>query len=219
MREALVLVGASGAGKTTVAQAIIENGSKFLMVRSVTTRAPRGDSHDGEYIYKTRDEFLKMVQDSELLEYMEYGDNLYGTPKSEVDRIFSTGKIPLFILDLEGVKSLRSKDIDFKPIVVYIWSDLDEVESRLYSRDLKVITAEKLVAVKKRTEMNVRDYLEMPKLFPLFDAFAENIQISKTAQDVTDLFFSFSRGRAADFESNRLTAEWLFQIAKQKKPK
>ena len=46
----LILVGPSAVGKTTVADEIISRGG-FSLIRSLTTRAPRGDGHDDEYIY------------------------------------------------------------------------------------------------------------------------------------------------------------------------
>ena len=86
MDSILVLVGPSAVGKTTVMTRILElYGNEFSPIRSATTRAPRGDSFDGEYIYLSREEFLSSVSRGELLEYMEYGGNLYGTPKSEVE--------------------------------------------------------------------------------------------------------------------------------------
>ena len=213
MRSVLVIAGASGAGKTTVATRLIEKLGGFELVRSITTRAPRGDSHDGEYIYTDRANFLNKVQGGELLEYMEYGDNLYGTPASEIERIFAEGKIPLLILDIEGVKSLRSKKFDFTPVIFYIWGKLDDIERRLYARDLSEPTAEKLLSFIKRKEMNIRDYLSMPDIEALFDAFIENTGIEETTDSVNKAFVYFNGGGEKDFSENRRVAQSLFEMA------
>ena len=214
MRSALVLVGASGAGKTTVAARLIEKTGGFSMVRSITTRAPRGDGHDGEYIYTDREGFIKRQENGELLEYMEYGGNFYGTPISELERIFSEEKIPLLILDIEGVKSLRRAELEFRPAVIYIWGNLHDIERRLYERDLRdQPTADKLISFVKRKEMNVRDYLSMPDIAHLFDSFVENINIEDTARSVLEIFSSISDGSATDVVANREVAKRLRKMA------
>ena len=95
INKILVIVGPSGVGKTTVADKILSSKAEFSFVRSATTRLPRGDGKDSEYLYVSREEFARRVENGEMLEYMEYGDNLYGTPRSEIDRVFSEGRIPL----------------------------------------------------------------------------------------------------------------------------
>ena len=77
MSAILVIVGPSGVGKTTVANRVVERSPSFEFVRSATTRAPRGDGNDSEYLYLTREEFLGRVNSGKMLEYMEYGGNLY----------------------------------------------------------------------------------------------------------------------------------------------
>ena len=73
MNAILVIVGPSGVGKTTVANRVVERDPSFEFVRSATTRAPRGDGNDSEYIYLTREEVLGRVESGKMLEYMEKG--------------------------------------------------------------------------------------------------------------------------------------------------
>lgn len=215
-KHILVIAGASGVGKTTIAARMLSDFTEFGFVRSITTRAKRGDGHDGEYIYTDRADFIKRAEQGELVEYMEYGDNLYGTPVSELDRIFSEGKIPLLILDIEGVKSLRKKSYDFVAVTFYIWDDLDTIEKRLYSRDLANPTAEKLLSFIKRKEMNVRDYLLMPSLFGLFDFFLKNDSVEKSASRVRELFLEASSGVFSKSKDNEAVANALSKLAKKK---
>lgn len=189
MKKILVVAGASGVGKTTVVTKLLSDYPDFSLVRSVTTRAPRGDAHDGEYIYTDRTGFEKLIEGGEVLEYMEYGDNLYGTPISELSRIFSEGKIPTLILDIEGVKSLRRKKFDFLPVIFYLYDDIETVEKRLYSRFLaEGLTEEKMLSFNKRMEANRRDYALLPEIKNLFDAVVKNVGIAETADELVKLF-------------------------------
>ena len=191
MKRILVIAGASGAGKTTVASLMLEKYNEFGLVRSVTTRAPRGDGHDSEYIYLDKEEFDRRALGGELVEYMQYGDNMYGTPVSELERIFGEKKTPLLILDIEGVKSLRKKAFDFTPFIVYLWEELAVVEKRLYERDVKNNpTKEKVASYEKRVAMNRRDYLSMPELEPLFDLFVKNEGIEISADRIKEAIIS-----------------------------
>ena len=94
MIKVLILAGASAVGKTTVGTLLVESG-KFELVRSATTREKRDDAFGSEYIYLTRNEFLKLVSDGGVLEHTEYAGHLYGTPRSEIERISGEGRTPL----------------------------------------------------------------------------------------------------------------------------
>lgn len=214
-RKILVIAGASGVGKTTVAAHLLSTCTDFGLVRSITTRAPRGDGHDAEYIYLDRAEFLRRAESGETVEYMEYGGNMYGTPVSELDRIFGEGKIPLLILDIEGVKSLRSRSFDFTSTIVYVWDDINVIEKRLYARDLlESPTAEKLLSFIKRKEMNIRDYLGMPEISHLFDAFVQNDGIERCAAEIKELFDSDGTDISERQKENEKTAARLASMCK-----
>ena len=195
MNKVVIIAGPSAVGKTTVAQYMMEADSRYELVRSVTSRAPRGDGFDDEYIYESRENFEKLIREGGVLEHTEYAGNLYGTPRSEIDRICSEGGIPLLILDIEGVKSLRKGAFDFGAVAVYIWDTLDTVEKRLSARDLAEPTEKKIESFNKRISMNVRDYRSMPDIAHLFDMFVRNGgRVDECAEKITDAFFSESFG-------------------------
>ncbi len=217
MKSILVLAGASGAGKTSVAMEILSKCDEYKLIRSATTRAPRGDGHDGEYLYYTEEEFKALISRGELLEYMNYGGNFYGTPYSEIELAFSDGKTPLLILDLEGVKSLRAKSFGFSAFIFYIYDDINVIERRLYDRYLsKNPTAEALESFLKRKAANIKDYSSLPEIADKFDAFVLNKEIKSSADCVLSLHRDFSLGKAKNQVENLKIAEELSLSAKQK---
>ena len=118
----LILAGLSSAGKTVIATALYERDGRFSFVRSATTRPPRPD-HTDEYIHLTEEEFLERKNNSDFVECMEYAGYMYGTPRSELERVWNEGKYPLLILDLTGVKSVSEIE-DINSCAVYIYTDL-----------------------------------------------------------------------------------------------
>lgn len=191
MKKILVLAGPSAVGKTTVMKKILEKHPEFEFICSATTREKRQDAHESEYIYLSIEEFKKQVSDGKMLEYTEFGGNFYGTPASEIERIFSDGKIPLLILDINGVKSLKSRPRDFITYSVYILADIYVLDARLYERAVAEGLTEKAVAVfKKRKAVNRRDIESLSEISSLFDAKVINLDISDTADNIIRLFKS-----------------------------
>ena len=191
MNAILVIVGPSGVGKTTVANRVVEMDPSFEFVRSATTRAPRGDGNDSEYLYITREEFLDRVNSGKMLEYMEYGSNLYGTPASEVERIHQEGKTPLLVLDIEGAKSLRKGNFGFRSVIIYVYEELSVINARLLAR-----AGATPDSVARRCELNKRDYLSMPEISHLFDDFFRNEKVDASAVGVMEIFSEVCNGAA-----------------------
>lgn len=158
----LILAGPSAVGKTTVAEALLARDGRLSLVRSVTTREVRDDRFQQEYIYLAREEFVRRREAGELLEWMEYGGQLYGTPLSELERIQAQGGIPLLILDLVGVHSARTHQPPLPLYTVYLWETLDIMEQRLYDRTLAAApSVEGLTTFTRRREANIQDYLTL----------------------------------------------------------
>ena len=81
----IVVSGFSGAGKGTIMKKLLEDHDNYALSISATTRAPREGEVDGrEYFFKTREDFEKMIAEDGLIEYAEYVNNYYGTPKAYV---------------------------------------------------------------------------------------------------------------------------------------
>lgn len=218
MSCAIVIAGASGVGKTTVANLILEK-CDFSLVRSATTRPPREDGNYDEYLYLTREEFLSRVENGEMLEFTEYGDRLYGTPKSEIERIVSEGKIPLLIVDLSGVQSFSKKREEFSHKAFYLYEDINVIEKRLYDRELSQPSPDGLLNFFKRKQANITDFLRLPELADGFFAFVKNTEAKVAADAILDAFFerdAVSDPLVSKGDSLRQLAEKLSESAKAK---
>lgn len=189
MKKILVIAGPSAVGKTTVMKKILSINSDFEFIRSATTRAPRGDGHDAEYLYLSKEEFHSRISLGKMLEYTEFGGNLYGTPASEIERIFASGKIPILILDINGVRALKGAPRDFSVVAVYITAELDLLTSRLCERAMAAgMTDDARKAMERRIEQNRRDLSNTDAISGLFDGTVENINVDDTAREILSLF-------------------------------
>ena len=105
----LVLSSPSGGGKTTIAQSLLRARDDLGYSVSATTRPRREGEQDGaDYHFLTRDEFLRRVDAGEFLEWATYAGNLYGTLRSEIDRIFARGRSAVLDLEIEGARQIRA---------------------------------------------------------------------------------------------------------------
>ena len=89
----VVVSGFSGAGKGTLMKALLEKYHNYALSISATTRSPREGEQDGrEYFFVTRDKFESMIEEKELIEYAQYVNNYYGTPRQYVFQQMAYGK-------------------------------------------------------------------------------------------------------------------------------
>lgn len=138
MKEKVIIFSApSGSGKSTVVNhllKIFEGVFEFSV--SATSRAPRGQEQDGrEYYFITPDEFRSRIAADEFVEHEEvYNGVFYGTLKSEVRRIWSSGHVILFDVDVKGGVNLK-KYFGDKALSVFVQApSIEELRRRLVAR-------------------------------------------------------------------------------------
>lgn len=107
----IIITAPSGAGKTTIAKALLKQYPELALSVSVTTRAPRDGEVNGEdYYFIPVTEFEKKIIAGDFVEYeMVYSGKYYGTLKSELERIWLTGRIPLRVVDVVGALRIQEK--------------------------------------------------------------------------------------------------------------
>jgi guanylate kinase len=104
----LVLSGPGGVGKSTVAQQLREAGDFWVSV-SATTRSARNNEVDGkDYFFVSDDEFTRMINADEFLEWAEFAGNRYGTPQEKVEQALLLGRNVLLEIEIDGAKQVKS---------------------------------------------------------------------------------------------------------------
>lgn len=106
----LILSSPSGGGKTTIAKALFEERDDLGYSVSATTRAPRRGERDGEdYHFLSREEFERRVEAGDFLEWAEYGGNLYGTLRDEVEAVLGAGRHAVLDIEVQGARQIRER--------------------------------------------------------------------------------------------------------------
>lgn len=114
-----VLSGPSGAGKTTVARWLRDEGFPLTVCVTATTRPPRqGETPGVSYHFCSLAEFQRMQAEGELLEWAEVYGNWYGTPRREVVEALRKGTDALVTVDIRGALSLREVLRD--PVLIFL---------------------------------------------------------------------------------------------------
>ena len=110
-RHLIVISGPSGSGKDTVVKRLMELHPEIEVSVSATTRPMRSGEKEGvNYFYLTREEFERRIQAGEILEYAEYCENYYGTPKSEVDKRINNGTTVILVShSIEQIERMCNK--------------------------------------------------------------------------------------------------------------
>lgn len=132
---AIILSSPSGGGKSSLAKALLAEDPRLALSVSATTRKPRpGDVEGIHYFFKSRDDFLGMVNDDELLEYSEIYGNLYGIPRDFVEEQINQGNDVLFDIDYQGAYKLKSILKDLVVSIFILPPSIEVLRSRLLAR-------------------------------------------------------------------------------------
>ena len=128
-----VISGFSGVGKGTIVKKLVAEVDYALSI-SATSRAPReGEVHGREYFFLTRDEFHSMIESDGLIEWAEYVNNFYGTPREYVEERLAEGKD--VILEIEPQGALKIKEKYPEAVLIFIVPpNAKELEKRLIGR-------------------------------------------------------------------------------------
>ena len=151
----IVLSSPSGAGKTTLVKMLSKIDNYEISI-SHTTRQPRlNEQNNKDYYFVNEDEFKRLINNQEFLEYAKVFNNFYGTTRTLVIDKLNKGKNVLFDIDWQGADQIKNKKLDYKLITFFILPPSKEVLfERLSNRDMK----DKLIAEERMKQFG-RDVL------------------------------------------------------------
>lgn len=137
----IVVSGPSGVGKGTICKELFKSSDDIHLSVSVTTRAPReGEVHGKNYFFISKEEFLNMIENDELLEYAQVYDNFYGTPKKFVMEQLDMGRDILLEIDIQGALQVKEK----YPEGVFVFivpPSMEELRNRIVGRGTETLEA------------------------------------------------------------------------------
>jgi guanylate kinase len=153
----IVVSGPSGAGKSTLIRAALDAVPPLAYSVSATTREPRPGEVDGrDYVFLTREEFERWIDENRFLEWAEYSGNLYGTPEQKVEEFLDDGRSVILEIELQGARQVRRKRPDASMVFVRAPS-LYETRRRLTGRATETEEARETRLATAAEEVAARD--------------------------------------------------------------
>jgi guanylate kinase len=162
----IVISGPSGVGKDSVLEEMKARGLPFHFVITATTRPPRSDEVDGvDYFFLSQDEFARMIDEGELLEYAVVYTDYKGIPKSQVREALASGKNVIMRIDVQGAETVRQLAEDALLIFLTPQNE-EELINRLKKRNTETKESLKLRIATTRQEykkIDLFDYIVVNK--------------------------------------------------------
>jgi guanylate kinase len=169
VRGLLFIVAApSGAGKSSLVNAVLEEDPNLVLSISHTTRAPRpGEANGREYHFTDRATFTRMIGAGEFLESAEVHGNLYGTSQAAVQGVRESGRDVVLEIDWQGAQQVRRLFPDAVGIFI-LPPSMAELERRLRARNQdpdEVIRRRLAAAADEVSHLAEFDYVIINKYF------------------------------------------------------
>jgi guanylate kinase len=189
----IVLSSPSGAGKTTLVKMLSKIDNYEISI-SHTTRQPRlNEKNNKDYYFVNEDEFKRLINNQEFLEYAKVFNNFYGTTRTPVIDRLNKGKNVLFDIDWQGADQIKNKKLDYKLITFFILPPSKEVLfERLSNRDMK----DKLIAEERMKQFG-RDVLHWIN----YDYVVINDDLENCYSKITNLINAEISNGSKDYDS------------------
>ena len=171
----LLVSGPSGAGKGTICKALLNKNDQIKLSVSATTRKPRnGEVHGVNYFFIEKEEFTKMIENGEFLEYAQIYDNFYGTPKAAIIECLEKGQDVILEIEMQGARQI--KEVYPEGVFIFVLPpSLEELKSRIVGRGTE--TQEE---IEKRFSCAFEEINQIVN----YDYFIVNEDIEKSVSDV-----------------------------------
>jgi len=178
--QLFVISGFSGAGKGTVVKGLVEKYGYSLSI-SATTRAPRPGEVDGkDYYFKTQDEFRTLIDYNGFIEWAQYVDNYYGTPRKFVEQEMEAGRDVILEIEVQGAAIVKKQYPEARLIFITT-RDVETLRERLTGRGSE--TAEQV-------EKRIRRAAEEAKLIGNYDYIVVNDDLDTCIDTVNSVIIS-----------------------------
>ncbi|MBP3506434.1 MAG: guanylate kinase [Lachnospiraceae bacterium] len=157
----IVISGFSGVGKGTVVKRLVQDYGYSLSI-SATTRAPREGEVDGrEYYFKSKEDFMNLIDYNGFIEWAVYVENYYGTPRAFVEKELAAGHNVILEIEVQGALNIKSQYPD--AVLIFLTAPSAEVlKNRLIGRgteDPSVIEKRMKRAVEESEDMDQYEYI------------------------------------------------------------
>ena len=148
----IIVSSPSGAGKTTIIDAVLKRNKTVARVITATTRAPRtGEKNGKDYHFWTIKQFEQAIKKNQMLEWAQVHTSYYGIPKKSVDDLIKKHICPILVIDVQGARTVK-KIYEDAVLVFIIPPSLKELKKRILGRndntqdiELRLETAKKEV--------------------------------------------------------------------------
>ena len=190
----IILSSPSGAGKTTLVKLLSEK-NNFFISTSHTTREPRPNELNGkDYFFVKHDEFKRLIQNDEFLEYAKVFNNYYGTSGTPVIQNLENNKNVIFDIDWQGADQIKNKGLNYKLITFFILPPSKKVLfERLSNRDMK----DKLIADERMKQFD-RDVLHWIN----YDYVVINDELDNCFEKIQKLIHAEVNDGSKDYDKN-----------------
>ncbi|GAA4468564.1 guanylate kinase [Nemorincola caseinilytica] len=132
----IIITAPSGSGKTTLVKRLLAATGELSFSISACTRSPRqGEVHGVDYYFFSEDRFKQLIDEDAFVEWeMVYAGKYYGTLKTEMQRIWETGKYPIVDIDVRGALTVMNKYRGHCLTIFIKTPSIDELRRRLAAR-------------------------------------------------------------------------------------
>lgn len=183
-KKLVTITAPSGAGKSSITHYLLKQFPELAFSVSATTRAQRGTETDGkDYYFLDLPDFIQKMNAGLFLEYeMVYPGKYYGTLKSELDRIWNAGKIPILDIDVQGAMKVREI---FATNALYVFiapPSLEELKKRLINRGTETLENVETRLEKANYELSFQSH---------FDKTIVNKDLDKACKQAAKLLKTF----------------------------
>ena len=193
-----VFAAPSGAGKTTLVHAVVAKHPELRFSISYTTRKPRkNEAHGADYLFVNEEEFKRLRDEGEMLEYAEVFDNYYASSRSQVEKHLADNRNVILEIDWQGAQQVRESMPECVTIFI-LPPSVEELERRL--RDRRTDAPEVI-------ERRLRDALSDMSHWDEFDHVIINDDLNQAISDLENVLAGHGEATATSNEALRRAVE------------